>query len=401
MRNTSIVRFMAINFFFIAVSNFIHPVTPLLLQRIGCPDYMFGVAFAAMSTTFFLTCPFWGRMGDQYGYIKILSIGIIGYAVGQLIFSTAANSYMVVLGRAVSGMFISATSVCGMAFLSKSTDDAQKRAQYMAIYAAVSAISTAVGFLVGGVVGDGSIEIVFVMQVVGILLSAVLFYFLMGEIQPILDKKKITFVDVNPISSILVASKMITAPMATFLLAAFLTSFATNAHDTSFNYFLRAQLAFPPSGNGIFKSVVGIIGLVANFSINMWIARKTDTRKSIIAVLALCGASLVLMVNLPSVTAFLISAMIFYGFNSIYLPIQQSLIVKNDSGISMGTVAGIFNAARALGMIIGPLVSGFAYATSPKLPFIAAAIAFFAATAISYINYKQYSRLDKKVRQSS
>jgi len=35
--------------------------------------------------------------------------------------------------------------------------------------------------------------------------------------------------------------------MLMFLVIVFITSFATNAQDQSFNYFLKAQLNFPPS----------------------------------------------------------------------------------------------------------------------------------------------------------
>ncbi len=49
LRRVSATRYLIFVFVFAVATNLIHPVTPMLLQRIGCPDYMFGVAFAMMS----------------------------------------------------------------------------------------------------------------------------------------------------------------------------------------------------------------------------------------------------------------------------------------------------------------------------------------------------------------
>ncbi len=394
LRRVSATRYLIFVFVFAVATNLIHPVTPMLLQRIGCPDYMFGVAFAMMSFTNFLTCPFWGRMGDRYGYIRIHTVGILGYALGQYIFSTATGTAMVVVGRAVSGCFASANMVCGMAYLARSTQDGKRRTRYMAIYAALNTAGAAGGYLTGGLIGDFSIPLVFILQVASCVFLGLALYALIGEVQTALDKSPLSFGEINPIASILSSAKMITVPMATFLLASFLANFATWGHDNAFNYYLRAQLDFPPSGNGIFKSVVGIIGLVANFTLNMWISARTDMRKSIVVLFGLCSASLVLMVTLPGIPAFLITAVAFYTVNAIYMPIQQSLIVRNDDGSATGALSGIFVASRSLGMVLGPLFSGFAYSVSAELPFIAAAAAFFLAAATSWINQKQYSRLE-------
>ena len=54
--------------------------------------------------------------------------------------------------------------------------------------------------------------------------------------------------------------------MILFLTVVFLTGFASNCHENAFNYFLKAELDFKPVYNGLIKAVIGLIGLIANFS---------------------------------------------------------------------------------------------------------------------------------------
>ncbi len=71
-------------------------------------------------------------------------------------------------------------------------------------------------------------------------------------------------------------------------------------------------------------------------------------------------------------------------------------MIRNDDGASSGAMAGLFNATRSLGMVVGPLFSGFAFSVNPKYPFIGAGVAFFAAAVLCYYNQKQYERLESK-----
>ena len=47
---------------YIFTSNFIHPITPTLIQDLNLPDYMFGLMPAATLLFMFLFSPFWGKI---------------------------------------------------------------------------------------------------------------------------------------------------------------------------------------------------------------------------------------------------------------------------------------------------------------------------------------------------
>jgi DHA1 family multidrug resistance protein-like MFS transporter len=394
LRKASIGRFFAVYFAYCVIANLVHPITPKFLQSIGAPDYMFGVAFATMAFAQFLTSPLWGKLGDRFGYARMAGLGLFGYSLGQYIFSLGAvfGPATVLVGRAVGGSFVAGLGVNSLAYLVTMVDDEQRRGKLLAICAAMMPLGSAIGFLVGGFIGDANMGLVFILQVTGLALAATLAWLLLGEGRRVEAATSLRWADVNPVSSTLSALRLVTFPMAVFLGAVFLTSFASSMHDQSFNYYLRAQLAFPPSGNGMFKAVVGGIGLLANSTVNMWIAQRVDNRKAISVVLAGCSAALVAMVTAGSVQLFLICAVLFYTCNAIYLPIQQVLMMKSSEGSSKGAVAALFNSSRSLGMVLGPTISGFAYTARPSLPFMAAAGAFLLSVLLSEFNRRQYTR---------
>ena len=111
-RKRSILRLFILAAIYFLVANFAHPVEPTFYKLLELPDYMFGVAFAAMATTVFLFSPFWGKMSDRIGPCNVQVICYIGYAIGQLYFFFLAKGIVhVVLARLLAGVFIGGIGV--------------------------------------------------------------------------------------------------------------------------------------------------------------------------------------------------------------------------------------------------------------------------------------------------
>jgi len=185
--------------------------------------------------------------------------------------------------------------------------------------------------------------------------------------------------------------------LITFLSAVFLTSFATTAYDNAFNYYLRDMLGLPSSYNGVIKAVIGVVTLTVNFTVNIYIEKYTDSRKSLIIVLLLCGISSLAVPFIPALYPFFIANIVFFMFNAIYLPIQQDIVTRGQDPSIGGIISGIFNSVRAAGMIFGSLFSGFIYELGSILPFFSAALVFFISSAISFANLKQYKSQNTEV----
>ena len=372
------------------VSNFVHPVTPAFLQLINCSNSMFGFAFAAMALGQFVTSALWGKVGDKIGYARSLVFGFLGYGISALIFSMAKSWHLVVLGRFIGGLALGSMQVNSMAYLTSMDASREDKSRLLVVYASIASIGGAFGFLIGGLIGDINIYYSFYAQRLSLFLFALITLFFVKE-HPTFKKSetRLTARDVNPFTSIIRSAKLINANIGVFLASAFITIFASIGFDQNFNYYLRAKFNFAPSSSGMFKAAVGIISLVVNFTISMWIVKKVNISKALSVMLIVGGVAIFAMVMANNTTMVLILALLYYASYAIFIPLQQSVMLKNDDASSMGSVAGLLNTARSLGMMLGPTFAGLMFDINPDYAFLTFAASLVLASIITFINYRQ------------
>ena len=391
MKNRSVLKFFLIYFGFTIVSNFVHSITPAFLQMIQAPSYINGVAFSVMSLCSFFASPFWGKMGDRKPYPQLMAVGFFGYALGQFFFSIARGVPMLLFARVISGLLNGALAVNALSYLI-SVSDSENRGQYLAMFAMLQSVGTCIGYLIGGVIGDYSLMAVFYAQIgAASVLGIVTLLVLRDAPGRTLSTEKIDFAKINPVTSMTTSMRRVDAAMGVYLAIVFCFGFAMMSYDNYFGYFLRDQFGFPTSYNGYFKALIGIIAIIANSTINMWINKHTDVRKSITVILGLCSVSITAMpLASHSIPAFLGVALLYYTCNAITMPILQVMMMKDEDKSETGTISGLFNAFISLGRTFGPLIAAFAYGLNPLYPFVLAAAMYMIAALLSIRNRIQY-----------
>ena len=391
MKNRSVLKFFLIYFGFTIVSNFVHSITPAFLQMIQAPSYINGVAFSVMSLCSFFASPFWGKMGDRKPYPQLMAVGFFGYALGQFFFSIARGVPMLLFARVISGLLNGALAVNALSYLI-SVSDSENRGQYLAMFAMLQSVGTCIGYLIGGVIGDYSLMAVFYAQIgAAVVLGIINLLVLRDAPGRTLSTEKIDFAKINPATSMTTSLQRVDAAMGVYLAIVFCFGFAMMSYDNYFGYFLRDQFGFPTSYNGYFKALIGIIAIIANSTINMWINRHTDVRKSITVILGLCSVSITAMLLAShSIPAFLGVALLYYTCNAITMPILQVMMMKDEDKSETGTISGLFNAFISLGRTFGPLIAAFAYGLNPLYPFVLAAAMYMIAALLSIRNRIQY-----------
>ncbi len=391
MKNRSVLKFFLIYFGFTIVSNFVHSITPAFLQMIQAPSYINGVAFSVMSLCSFFASPFWGKMGDRKPYPQLMAVGFFGYALGQFFFSIARGVPMLLFARVISGLLNGALAVNALSYLI-SVSDSENRGQYLAMFAMLQSVGTCIGYLIGGVIGDYSLMAVFYAQIgAASVLGIVTLLVLRDAPGRTLSTEKIDFAKINPVTSMTTSMRRVDAAMGVYLAIVFCFGFAMMSYDNYFGYFLRDQFGFPTSYNGYFKALIGIIAIIANSTINMWINKHTDVRKSITVILGLCSVSITAMLLAShSIPAFLCVALLYYTCNAITMPILQVMMMKDEDKSETGTISGLFNAFISLGRTFGPLIAAFAYGLNPLYPFVLAAAMYMIAALLSIRNRIQY-----------
>ncbi|OOB77066.1 MAG: hypothetical protein BEN19_02535 [Epulopiscium sp. Nuni2H_MBin003] len=380
--------FFALVLFVNLASNLVHPITPAFFKQLELNDYMFGIAFATMSFSVFFFSPFWGKMATLISENNVIFICCIGYALGQLFFMSATTEVQIILARLWSGSFSSGiltTTLTYIAYIST----VENKALNLTIFATVSTLGVTLGYFVGGILGDISLQTSFIAQICMLLLSSIVFKVLLVKRSSLQPKDNI-LKDANPFSSFLNIKPYLSKILTLLLVISFVASFATTAFDQTLNYYLIDELKFSTSYNGYVKAGVGIVSLLANVLICFRIIRNNKILQGLAIVFLICSFTLLLIIFIDTLSIFLAMAFIYFGCNSIYLPLIQNCCASYGDENSSAIILAFYNAVKAFGMIMGALVAGFMYEISSKLPFILASISFFICFIGQYIYAKKH-----------
>jgi len=389
---TNILKFYTVFFFINTINNLIHPVTPAYIRLMNMPDYMFGLLFSSMAVGNLLLSPFWGNVSDRIGRIPIIRICITGYAVGQLGFSIFSIPQIILLCRFLSGLFSGGFQVIALAYIADITFKDNK-AKVLSTYAAIATIARSFGFFVGGLIGTLNIYYAFALQIILLFTEAIFFKKLLPESlkEENKNKQKLNILESLKIFNLKKGKSILTFPIIIFFIGVMFSEFSRVGFNNSFNFHIKAGLNLPPSYNGTIMGIIGILSLLVNLIINPYLIKKFNLRKTLPIVLianSLIGFSLIIFNK--NITLFFLISILFYMCNAIYIPIQQSLYTEGYYK-NYGLLSGYFNASKAIGMILGGLISAFAYSYFTMLPFILVSFSFLIAGILYSVNRKQFS----------
>lgn len=394
MKKTSSFKIlMFLSIFMWIGANLHHPNTPTFFTDLNLPSRLFGTSFAVMCFMGFLLSPVWGTLTDKKGRIKFIALSCVIYGISQLFLSISITEMEVLLSRALSGVGSGGFTV-GLAAYVVDISPLEKRAMNLITYTAVTSVGGALGYLIGGFIGVYSAKFAFLFQGVYMIILGVVFILFIQETR-LSRKDSIKVKDLNPFQSFIDSKKIMSIVLVWFLVIVFFASFASSSYDNAFNYFVKNQLNLSSAYNGIIKAVIGIIGLISNFTVNVWLIRKTNVKRSIIYIISLCFSVGLLTVLLDNQVLFIILNIAFLSLNSITLPIFQTLAVDNQESSHIGIANGIFNAIKSLGTVFGALVAGYIYEVNVQGPFILGTLMFLLALIASII----YSRKALKSSQ--
>lgn len=367
------------------ITNFHHPVTPSHFTNLGMPNHIFGTSYAMMVFTSFLTAPIWGSWGDRNSRMKVLFLSTFIYGIGQLGFGLSRSLGSILFFRGISGVANGGFSGGLMAAIVDTTIE-ENRGIAMSNYTAIMLVMTSIGFLIGGLLGDINPQYVIFIQAISMIIVSFGFIFIVGETNlksnSYSDKKVVFIWDILRDAK---NSKEVFSPwVVVFLGITFFIYIAQSSNVNAFNYYLKEQLDLKPIVNGVWKTVTGIVGLIANLTINAWIFRKKDILSSLVGIILLSVISGIMILLNTAIYPFMIWNLIFYTLITILIPILQNLAVEGDSK-DVGFMSGIYNAIRALGEVFGSTVAGFTYNISSLAPFALAAGSLSIAFILSLI----------------
>ena len=373
-------------------ANFAHPITPTIIQELHLPDYMFGLMLAVMMLSNFLFSPFWGKINTTISSRNTLLICCVGYAAAQLGFAYAQTQGMILLARILAGIFVGGVFVSFLTYVINVAKP-EDQARYLTWTATSQAVFGAFGYLVGGFLGEYSIRGTFLLQAGTLALSGLIFW--IACLPDCQETEKLSAKQLlrqsNPLQAFLDGKYFMNSAFAMLFALNILMNFGNTGFDQVFNYYLKDQLGLTSSYNGLIKAAVGFISFAANMTLCMWIIRKTDTKKSIVALAAFCTAASVGALLIPRISLYIGCSVLVYAGYSVSLPILQHMAAERAEPAQKNLVMGFYNATKSLGSIIGSLLSGFLYAVHTKLPFLVVAVVY-GLSVVAAVGYLSFSR---------
>ena len=385
--------FFATTALFMLAANFAHAVTPTFFQSLGLGNYMFGVALATMLAVNFCVSPFWGKLNDYVSSRVSLLICSIGYGVGQMFFGLSKTEAHVIIARGFTGLFTAGAFVSMMTYIVNTTKDEKQRGTNLAIYATIQSICNAFGYLIGGLLGEISIQAAIRAQYITLAICGILYYFICEKDAKIEDSNiKITEVlkKSNPLSAFAASKHFMTITLSILFAIVAFQSMGNTAFDQSFNYFLRDRFGFSSGYNGIIKGIMGLITLVVNSTLTMWIMRKTNINKSITLIFMGSSVTMALAIAFSAnPVPYIIFNVFYFAFTAVTFPLLQNMVAKSATGENSNLVIGFYNAIRSLGSVIGALVAGVLYNVSAIYPFVFGFIVFIGAGLFSWVYSKR------------
>ncbi len=384
MKKISMKRWLVVTMLFAVFANIAHPVTPKFIKSLGLGDSMFGWAYAGMAITNFIFSPLWAKLCEKYGSVKITIISLFFYGVSQLMFGFSTTAFSIMAARLLGGFFVGGLYVSQLVYIVNNSSEEEK-GQAMVNNSTMQIVFGTIGFLLGGVIGDISIMYAFYFQFAGLMVSVLFVILFVGEREIKPSESTISLNDINPLTS-LSSSTDTSKYLRNIFIVSILASTATVLYDQTFNYYMADFFNFPPSVNGTIKAITGVLAFVSNSTLTYWIIRKTNLSKSLSYIFMVVAVLIIALISIEVPVLFLGINIVYFAIHASYIPILQKIVTDNskDQNLAVGKI----NSLKSLGMIIGAIVAGQAYATSKQLPFILASIIFIISGIIMLLNRK-------------
>ncbi|MBE2199573.1 MAG: MFS transporter [Anaerolinea sp.] len=390
MDKKRIIPIFVIVFTNILGAGVILPILPLLaegeFQATALQATTLSAVFFAAQ---FVAAPWLGRLSDRYGRRPILIVSQIGTVLSFILFIFAAP-----LGRVIDGwgLGLSITGGLVMLYVARILDGLtggnitaaqayiadvstpQTRAQALGMISAAFGLGFIFGPAFGGFLAGISLVAPFIGAAIISAGSVLLTVFMLKESLPPAARGSAVEIEAQrkrPTSHFLrqpnVMRILVIAFVVTLAFAALQSTFALYAERVVFPGLDHALVA---RNAGFMLAVIGMTSVVTQLSLIKPLVQRWGEFN---AALLGQGSQAVAFVGLALVSGPLLVTLstipLAFG-NSVNEPNLQAILTRDSDGRTRGRLLGLYQSARSLALIIGPIWAGYIFQTiSPRAPF--------------------------------
>jgi DHA1 family tetracycline resistance protein-like MFS transporter len=340
----------------------------------GMRTTLLGICLAAFSLGQFIGAPILGEYADRNGRKKALLLSLLFTLVGLIITAWSIQAHLLwvlFIGRLITGVFASNTSIC-LACISDFSDTEKTKLKYFGYLSVLAGAAFIVGAFAGGTLADTSLNDAFSPQfplwIAGglTLANIIFFYFGFKETSVIDHSIKFDFFECFRNIKQALRTEKIKQVYAIYFL--FLFSWTMLFQFTPV---LLVQLFdFTSSNIGEISLFMGICWALGSSYFYRLLSHYLSSSKildiALIIFTILCG-SIIFPKNLYFLFPILGIAILLGGLSwVICMGIISNLAPKNIQG----KILGMSQSVQSLAMSIAPLIGGMAAQGAIQIPFL-------------------------------
>jgi MFS family permease len=327
-----------------------------------------GYLFAIFTVTGIIGSSIGGALTDQFGRKKIILFGLVVSACSSLLFAFVNDFQMIFFVGAFVGLFASIAEPAHQAIIADILPEEQHTEGY-GIWRVVANLAVTFGPLIGGFLATYSFVILFVIDAITSVITAIVMLFLLREPYKAKQDEPLPTLTASTELPAVTPKKSIgympilrdTPYLAYIFFHAFMTLVYLQMNQT-LPVFLRDTHGIPPSGYGYILSMNAAMVVLFQF----WITRKIRGRP---AFMIMAYGSLLYAIGfgmygfVSTFPMFLLAMVIITIGEMLTAPVGQSLVAKFAPSDMRGRYMAIYGFSwaipGAMGLILAGLVTDY------------------------------------------
>ncbi|WP_341519401.1 MFS transporter [Bacillus paramobilis] len=354
------------------------PVLPRLINELDISGSTAGYLVAVYAITQFITSPFSGKWVDQYGRKPTIMLGLLIFAVSELLFGLGKNVYVLFVSRILGGFSNAFIFPAVTAFITDVTSE-NKRPKAMGYMSAAINTGFLIGPGIGGFLADINMRMPFFIAALFGAFSVVFSFLLLKEPNEFEEKNEQKEMEIKGNEYF----KQVFQPMYIIaFLIIFISSFGLTSFESILSLYVNHKFNFSPKEIASVVSVSSIIGMIGQIFLFEHFTKKIGEIALIRYSLALAAIFIFLMTVANSyATILLTSLLLFVGFDFIRPSVTTYL--SKIAGNQQGFVGGMNSMFTSIGNIGGPIVGGTLFDININYPYYFATIVIICGTILT------------------
>jgi MFS family permease len=347
-------------------------ILPPIARQLGLSEVQVGAIFAVSALLWVIASPFWGARSDAWGRRPVILLGLCGFALSMASFAACVQAglsgwlglipayVLMVVSRAVFGLFGSATVPAAQAYVAERTGLYERPAEIALLGAAFGLGVTLGPGLVAALLGMGLVAPFYAVALLGAA-SALLVGLRLPEQLP-------RQTQVQPRSRMRLRDPRVLP----FLLVGIALAIGQASAMQTAGFYVIDVLGYSIQ-RGARMVGIALMGAAAAglFSQLVIIRLLRPSPRSLMASGALCGMGAFAGLVFGGSFSSLFSAMVLLGFSfGLVRPGAVAGASMTVGADEQGAVAGLMNTTGAIGVVFAPFVAMPLYQWIPQAPYV-------------------------------